>query len=69
MNQVARLDFQLQIGSLSQTVEVTGTEPLLQTQGTQLGQNIDARTNEDLPLATRNYACAKCSDNDLICAC
>ncbi len=55
MNQVARLDFQLQIGSLSQTVEVTAAEPLLQTQGTELGQNIDARTNEDLPLATRNY--------------
>jgi len=55
MNQVARLDFQLQIGSLSQTVEVTGVEPLLQTQDTALGQHIDARTNEDLPLATRNY--------------
>ena len=55
MNQVARLDFQLQVGSLSQSVEVTASEPLLQTQGTQLGQTIDARTNEDLPLATRNY--------------
>jgi hypothetical protein len=55
MNQVGRLDFQLQVGSLSQTVEVTSTEPLLQTQSTELGQNIDARTNEDLPLATRNY--------------
>ena len=55
MNQVARLDFQLQVGSLSQSVEVTAIEPLLQTQGTQLGQTIDARTNEDLPLATRNY--------------
>jgi hypothetical protein len=55
MNQVARLDFQLQVGSLSQSVEVVGVEPLLQTQDTSLGQNIDARTNEDLPLATRNY--------------
>jgi hypothetical protein len=55
MNQVARLDFQLQVGSLSQSVEVTAAEPLLQTQDTSLGQNIDARTNEDLPLATRNY--------------
>jgi hypothetical protein len=55
MNQVARLDFQLQVGSLSQSVEVTASEPLLQTQGTELGQHIDARTNEDLPLATRNY--------------
>jgi hypothetical protein len=55
MNQVARLDFQLQVGSLSQSIEVTAAEPLLQTQGTELGQTIDARTNEDLPLATRNY--------------
>ena len=55
MNQVARLDFQLQVGSLSQSVEVVSAEPLLQTQGTELGQTIDARTNEDLPLATRNY--------------
>jgi hypothetical protein len=36
-------------------VEVTAAEPLLQTQGTELGTHIDARTNEDLPLATRNY--------------
>jgi hypothetical protein len=55
MNQVARLDFHLQVGSLSQTVEVAATEAVLQTQSTQLGQVIDARTNEDLPLATRNY--------------
>jgi hypothetical protein len=55
MNQIARLDFQLQVGSLSQTVEVTATEPVLQTQDTSLGQHIDARTNEELPLATRNY--------------
>lgn len=55
MNQVARLDFQLQVGSLSQSVEVTSSEELLQTQDTSLGQHIDARTNEDLPLATRNY--------------
>jgi hypothetical protein len=55
MNQVARMDFQLQVGSLSQSVEVTSSEELLQTQDTSLGQHIDARTNEDLPLATRNY--------------
>jgi hypothetical protein len=55
LNQVARLDFQLQVGSVSQTIEVTATEPLLQTQGTQLGQVIDSRTNVELPLATRNF--------------
>ena len=55
MNDIARLDFQLQVGSVSQSVEVTAAAPLLQTQGTQLGQVIDSRTNTDLPLATRNY--------------
>ena len=55
MNDIARLDFQLQVGSISQSVEVTAAAPLLQTQNTQLGQVIDSRTNTELPLATRNY--------------
>lgn len=55
LNDNARLDFQLKVGSISQSVEVTSAAPLLQTQATQLGQVIDSRTNEDLPLATRNY--------------
>jgi carboxypeptidase family protein len=55
LNDIARLDFQLQVGSISQSVEVTSSAPLLQTQGTQLGQVIDSRTNVELPLATRNY--------------
>lgn len=55
LNQVARLDFQLQVGNVSQSVEVTGAAPLLQTESTQLGQIIDSRTNTELPLATRNY--------------
>ena len=55
MNQVARLDFTLHVGSITQSVEVTSATPLLQTQSTQLGQVIDARTNVELPLATRNY--------------
>ena len=55
LNQVARLDFQLQVGNISQSVEVTGAAPILQTEATQLGQVIDSRTNTALPLATRNY--------------
>ena len=55
LNQVARLDFQLEVGSLNQTVEVSSAAPLLQTESTQLGQVIDARTNTALPLASRNY--------------
>jgi len=55
LNQVARLDFPMQIGAVSQTVEVTSAAPLLQTQSMQLGQVINAATNVNLPLATRNY--------------
>jgi len=55
LNQVAKLDVQLQVGNLTQTVEVTSEAPLLQTESTQVGQVIDQRTNESLPLATRNY--------------
>lgn len=55
MNQVAKLDFQLQVGNVSQSIEVTSAAPILQTESTQLGQVIDSRTNTTLPLATRNY--------------
>jgi hypothetical protein len=55
MNQVAKLDFQLQVGSVSTTVEVSSAPPVLQTESTQLGEVIDSRTNTTLPLATRNY--------------
>ncbi len=55
LNQKARLDFQLKVGQMSQTVTVSEAPPLLQTETTQLGTVIDARTNVALPLATRNY--------------
>lgn len=55
LNQVAKLDFQLKVGNVNQTVEVTAAAPVLQTETTQLGTILDARTNVTLPLATRNY--------------
>jgi Carboxypeptidase regulatory-like domain/TonB dependent receptor len=55
LNQVARIDLQLKVGTISQSVEVTGLAPLLQTDTTQLSTLIDATTNTTLPLATRNY--------------
>ena len=55
MNQVAKMDFQLLVGNVQTTVEVTGTAPVLQTEETLLGQVIDSRTDTTLPLATRNY--------------
>ncbi len=55
LNQVAKLDFNLTVGNVNQTVEVTTAAPILQTETTQLGTVLDARTNVSLPLATRNY--------------
>jgi hypothetical protein len=55
LNQVAKIDFQMVVGNVNQTVEVTSAAPILQTQTTQLGTVLDARTNVSLPLATRNY--------------
>src|SRR5215470_3440900 len=55
LNQTARVDVQMKVGSVSQTVEVTGTAPVLQTETTQVSTIIDSKTNDELPLATRNY--------------
>jgi hypothetical protein len=55
LNQVARFSFQLKIASMSATVEVIDEVPLLQTDSAQLGAVIDSRTNDNLPLASRNF--------------
>ena len=55
LNQVAERNVQLVVGQNSETVTVTSDAPLLQTETTQVGTIIDARTNVDLPLASRNY--------------
>jgi carboxypeptidase family protein len=55
MNQKARIDIQLQMGTVTQTVEVVGGTPLLTTDTMQLGTVITGNINQDLPLATRNY--------------
>ncbi|MGC2658392.1 MAG: carboxypeptidase regulatory-like domain-containing protein, partial [Bryobacteraceae bacterium] len=55
LNQVANINFQLVVGNVSESVEVTSGPPILQTESTQLGTVLDAKTNVSLPLATRNY--------------
>jgi hypothetical protein len=55
LNQTARLDTQLKVGQVTETVEVTGAAPVLQTETTQVNTIIDSVTNDRLPLATRNY--------------
>ena len=55
LNQTARIDVQMKVGAISETVEVTGSAPILKTDSTQVDTVIDAQTNDRLPLATRNY--------------
>ena len=55
LNQTARLDFQMKIGKVSETMEVSGSAPVLQTENAQVNTVIDSRTADNLPLQTRNY--------------
>jgi hypothetical protein len=45
----------MKVGNVSETVEVTGAAPILQTQSVDVSTLIDANTNVSLPLASRNY--------------
>jgi hypothetical protein len=55
LNQSARLTFRMKVGRISETVEVTGGAPILQTEDAQVSTVIDANTVTNLALATRNY--------------
>lgn len=49
-----KIDLPLQVGEVSQTVEVTAQTPLLQPETSSLGQVITARQSNELPLNGRN---------------
>jgi hypothetical protein len=55
VNQVARIDLKLKVGQVTETLEVTGAPPVLETDSTQVNTVINAETNDNLPLASRNY--------------
>ena len=55
VSQVARLDIQLGIGALAETVEVRGRTQLLETEGGTLGAVIDTQKITELPLNGRNF--------------
>src|SRR5437868_5807409 len=48
-------DFTLKPGSVSETVEVTTSAPVLQSQDASVGQVIDSKNVNDLPLNGRNF--------------
>jgi hypothetical protein len=55
LNQIARVDVEMKVGQVSQTIEVSGAVPVLKTEATQVDTIINASTNDNLPLASRNY--------------
>src|SRR5258708_13578932 len=55
VQQAARIDFQLNVGSVAETVEVAGGAPLLNTENVSLGTVIDGQRIVDLPLNGRNF--------------
>src|SRR5229473_2259283 len=50
VQQTARIDFSLQVGEVTQTVEITGGAPLLTTEDATVGTVIENRRIVDLPL-------------------
>jgi hypothetical protein len=55
VQQVARINFQLKVGSVAETVEVTGGAPLLSTENATVGTVIDNQRIVELPLNGRNF--------------
>ncbi len=55
VDQQARQDIALSVGQASQTVEVSGSAPLLDTVASNVGQVVDPRQIQDLPLNGRDY--------------
>jgi hypothetical protein len=55
INQQARLDFSLQVGEVQETVEVTATAPLLNTETATLGEVVARERIVNLPLNGRTF--------------
>jgi len=55
LNQTAKINLQLKVGQVSQTVEVTSSAPVLQTQDAEVGTVMDSVSVSGLALASRNY--------------
>src|SRR2546428_8076775 len=55
IQQSARLDFTLQVGEVSQTVEVSGTAALIATENATVGTVIENKRIVEMPLNGRNF--------------
>ncbi len=55
VGQAARVDFELKIGNVAETVEVSAAAPLLESESTVMGQVIENKRIVEMPLNLRNY--------------
>jgi len=55
VDQIARVDFQLKIGAVAESIEVTAAAALLESETTVMGQVIENKRIVEMPLNLRNY--------------
>jgi hypothetical protein len=55
VNQHAEINIQMQVGQVTETVEVTSTAPLLEAESSTLGTVVNTQLTEELPLNGRNF--------------
>ncbi len=55
VDQLARLDFTLEVGAITETIVVTSQPPVLENGTASLGQVVQGKAVNDLPLNGRNY--------------
>ncbi len=55
IQQQAKIDFALEPGQVQETIDVTSAAPALQTENASVGQVVESRQINDLPLNGRNY--------------
>ncbi|MBY0373297.1 MAG: carboxypeptidase-like regulatory domain-containing protein, partial [Bryobacteraceae bacterium] len=56
VNQQARIDIQLSVGNVAETIEVTAAAPLVSSSSAEVGQVIGQKAVQELPLNGRNFA-------------
>ena len=56
VDQKARLDFALQVGEVTESIEVTAAAPLVKSETAELGEVITEKAVRELPLNGRNFA-------------
>jgi hypothetical protein len=66
VQQVERIDFQLKVGTVSESVEVSAGAPLLNTESADVGTVVETKRIEDLPLNGRDFLQRRRSDHDRI---